>query len=70
MTDVCNDKKIVLLSRFELVSNRIQISNMTLAEFDLFPSNGLQISVNISSPAPTGLPTRRQLQFHSKYCKL
>jgi hypothetical protein len=55
MRDVGNDKKIVLLSGFELVSNRIQISNMTLAAFDVSSSNSLQISMNISSPASTGL---------------
>jgi len=55
MRDVGNDKKIVLLSGFELVSNRIQISNMTLAAFDVSSSNSLQISMNISSPVSTGL---------------
>jgi hypothetical protein len=55
MRDVGNDKKIVLLSGFELVSNRIQISNITIAAFDVSSSNSLQISINISSRASTGL---------------
>lgn len=63
MRDVGNDKKIVLLSGFEMVSNKIQISNMTLLAFDFFPSNNLQISVNISSPASTGL----QLYVHYSF---
>jgi hypothetical protein len=58
-----NDKKIFLLSGFELVSNRIKISNMTLDAFDLFPSNSLQTSVNISSPAFTEL----QLGVHYSF---
>jgi hypothetical protein len=55
MSDVGNDKKIVLLLGFEQVAYRMQISNMTLAAFDLFPSDCLQTSVNICSPAPTRL---------------
>ena len=63
MRDVGKDKKIVLLSGFELVSNRIQISNTTLPAFDLFHSNSLQISVNISSPVSTG----HQLDVHYSF---
>jgi len=63
MRDVGNDKKIVLLSGFELISNRIKISNMTLAGFNLFPSNTLQISVNIFSPASAGI----QLDVHYSF---
>ena len=60
MRDEGDDKKIVLLSGFEMVSNRIQICNMKPAAFNLFLSNNLQIPVNISSPASTGL----QLDVH------
>lgn len=63
MRAVGKDKKIVLLSGFQLVSNRIQIRTMTLPAFDLFPSNSSQISVNISSPASTG----HQLDVHFSF---